>query len=227
MLDRSSSLYSDEVNCGDLRLSNNALLSTKYCTSYDTISINDESRMEVTADPDDYPKYKDTYGMGRAITTEHIEIYGYAELSVTNYCHQAIYISDNFGDIKLYDNGKLFVMGNSHSLGIDLDDTAYGTLELNDNSTVSIEGSYVCIISQAININSGTFICNSTKDGAAIIINNRYGDKFDIGININGEIVEQTPSDIEFIPDGDSEVYDIMVSDGNAVISYKVTVKST
>lgn len=117
------------------------------------------------------------------------------------------------------DNGFLEINGNHSGMGMWFSYT--GTLTLNGNAKVKIDGARTCIYAQRIELNGGTLDLNAAEGGTAIRLVDRLAwyTNLEPGYFINGEILSENISDREML-------YDIVLcSDGKPVSNYFIQVR--
>lgn len=146
----------------------------------------------------------------------------YADNSGQN--DDTIFFYNHNGTMKISGNGTLEINGNPYSCGVNLEESAFGTLSVNDNGRVIINDSTICVFAQKIILNGGTMELNSCDEGVAIAIDtivSPYAD-FEPGYFINGEIISENPEGWEFEK---LEWTEGMALGGNWVESYFVSVR--
>ena len=184
-----------EIRGGDLTLRGNAKVKTSHFHYVDTLSLSGNSVLEVVTDYEKYSKLEMGYDLNRCL---NMVLYTYikddARLSVicdTPVCGMYSNGGRHFGEIKISDNGILDISGNSR-YGIALDDTAFGTLTMNDNSKVNISGFDIGLVAQRVDINGGTLDIHSNKCALQIDdIISPYAN-FEPILSINGDIASQS-----------------------------------
>lgn len=191
--------------------------------------LSDDSAMDVILNEAN----RVNYTAYRAITVGHcIRISDNARLFVDNSKHpvenrsDAIFFYQNDGSLTVSDNGTLEIKGNHLAEAINLEYTARGTLTVNGNAKVKIDGAGTCINAAKIILNGGTLELNAAEENPAIMIETvvlPYSD-FESGYFINGEILSENISDREMLHR--EMIYDfVLCSDGKPVSSYFIQVR--
>lgn len=186
------------------------------------VTLSDNSSMNIINDLPD-----NSYRGGAAIyTVRGITINDNARLYADNSGQDddTIFFYNHNDTMKISGNGILEINGNPHSCGVNLEESAFGTLSVNDNGKVIVNGSTICVFAQKIILNGGTMELNSCDEGVAIAIDtivSPYAD-FEPGYFINGEIISENPEGWEFEKLDWTEG---MALGGNWVESYFVSVR--
>lgn len=165
---------------------------------FDNVTLSGNSSMNIINDLPD-----NSYRGGAAINyIDKLTISDNARLYADNSEQKCdtIYFSRNAGTrLEISGGGSLEINGNPHSCGVNLD-SSFGTLKVNDNGNVIVNGSTVCVFAQKIILNGGTMELNSREEGVVIAIDpirSSYED-FEPGYFINGEIISENPEGWEF-----------------------------
>lgn len=221
-----SSCTADYIYCDEISMSGNSQAFTHHVgENMDSIKLLEESSLIIEADKERHEGYGENRGIER-ITS--IAIDDSAQLTVKSYYDDAIYVYPYFGRITVSGNGILKVIGTSDNMfGINIGNSAFGSLIINDEASVIIEECIIGVMAQLIEINGGTLSVKCHKTGIAVIVDqivSEYAD-FNPGFFINGEIVSQSCEGYTFGEYADI-VYDVMQKDGDPLSSYSVTVKS-
>lgn len=213
---------SNFILCENISLSDNGKIKTKRAEYIRSLYLKGNSYMEIIMDED----YSNWYSGGRAIDcVQTIEITDNAKLYTENKGCETIFCYPNYAKVKVSGKGILEIKGNPASIGLSLDDSAFGTLVINDEATVKITDAGACVYAQKIIINGGTLECHSAKGGGAVFIDKVVSPyaKFVPGLYINGEIISQSCDNWET---AEIESYaDAIVSDGKVLEDFSLTVK--
>lgn len=185
------------LNVDSLCLSENSHAEIKKA-EFGYVTLSGSSSMNIINDLPD-----NSYRGGASIyTVREITISDNARLYADNSGQDddTIFFYNHNGTMKISGNGILEINGNPHSCGVNLEESAFGTLSVNDNGRVIINGSTICVFAQKVILNGGTMELNSCEEGVAIAIDtivSPYAD-FEPGYFINGEIISENPEGWEF-----------------------------
>ncbi|MBD5104010.1 MAG: leucine-rich repeat domain-containing protein [Ruminococcaceae bacterium] len=185
------------LNTDSLYLSENSHAEIKK-GEFDYVTLSGNSSMNIINDlPDNSYRGGAAIYMVQGITiSDNARLYadnsGQDDDTIFFYYHNDI--------MKISGNGILEINGNPYSYGVNLEESAFGTLSVNDNGRVIVNGSAICVFAQKIILNGGTMELNSCDEGVAIAIDpivSPYAD-FEPGYFINGEIISEDPEGWEF-----------------------------
>lgn len=185
------------LNTDSLYLSENSHAELKKA-EFGYVTLSDNSSMNIINDLPD-----NSYRGGAAIyTVRGITINDNARLYADNSGQDddTIFFYYHNDTMKISGNGTLEINGNPYSYGVNLEESVFGRLSVNDNGRVIVNGSAICVFAQKIILNGGTMELNSCDEGVAIAIDpivSPYAD-FEPGYFINGEIISENPEGWEF-----------------------------
>lgn len=188
-------LAAADIKTYNLKLRDNAYVNASHCSSIDYLTLSGNSIMEVITDYEDYSKLEMDYTLGRCLyCVTCTDISDNAQLTVVcndtpvygMYCY-----GGHNGRITVSDNGMFYITGSS-GYGVYLDNSADGTLEMNDDSRVTIDGFDVGLIAQRVDINGGTLDISSNICAMQIDdIISPYS-IFETVLSINGDVISQS-----------------------------------
>lgn len=217
-------LETPSISGDSLNLSGNACVRTMHCSYLDRIALKGNSIMEVSGRYDKYPKLEITYELECCLKcTPQISVSGSSRLSVD--CDTVTGI-DCYGHldskVTVSDNGILEISGSS-LYGLSLDIGTLGSLTMNGNALVTINGFDNALMAHRIEINGGTLDIHSNN--IAVLVN--YASNDDPGLFINGDIVSQSSEWVSSQPDPNI-TYELALSSaetGDILKDFSITVK--
>ena len=183
-----------DIRGSDLKLRDNARVKTSHCNHNEEISLSGNSVLEVVTDYEKYSQLEMGYELGRCLYgINRLTIRDDARLSIE--CDTKVYgifcYWSNNEKITVSDNGILEISGSSW-YGVSLNESAFGTLEMNGNSQVRISGFDIGLMAKRIDINGGKLDIHSNECALQINdINSPYS-SFESVLAINGDIVSQS-----------------------------------
>lgn len=216
-------LNSSFIRCGKISVSGNGKAFTRR-SEPEYISLSDNGYMEVIMDDN----VTNRYSGGRAIDsvmgiiiTDNAKLYAENKLCDTIFCYP------NNANVTVSGNGILEINSNPDSIGLSLDDSAFGTLSIEENGTVKIYNAGACVYAQRIDIDGGTLDCKAADGGGSVYIytsKSPYSD-FETGFFVNGKIISQSHSNWEM---KELLAYaELIAADGEFLNSFSITVKQT
>ncbi len=210
------------IQFNNISLSENAKMKVKHLKYIEKLMLSGNSYMEVIMDEN----YTNVYSGGRAIDcVETIRIDNNAKLYVENKGCTSVFCYPNLAKVIVSGKGVLEIKGNPENIALSLDNSAFGTLTINDEGTVKITDAKVCVFAPDITINGGTLDCHASEGGTAIFIDTAVSPyaNFVPGLYINGEIISQSCDNWEMT--SVSNYIDAIASEGKTLKDFSVTVK--
>ncbi len=161
------------------------------------ICLSDNAALDIKRSEGDEGEYRGGCALREIVT---FKLSGNSRADISNIEGDTIFCYPNSALVKVSDNAVLTVDGNADGIGISLEDSAFGTLSVNDNGKVIVRDSEICVFAQAVILNGGTLELESCEGGAALVIDpivSPYSD-FVTGLIIEGELLSSNPQNYEF-----------------------------
>ena len=220
-VDENAVFKSNHIRCEGIRIFGNAKVYARQIEP-ESISLAEYGYLEVVMDEN----VANWLMGGRAIDgVLSIKITDNAKLYAENKLHDTIFCYPNNAKVIVSGNGILEINGNSDGIGLSLDESAFGTLTIEEHGTVKIYNAGACVYAQRIDIDGGTLDCSAAEGGGSVYIHTSkspYSD-FELGFFANGEIVTVSHSNWEM---KELTAYaDLISADGEFLSDFAIVVE--